>query len=171
MDLVVVTNPVAGPWRLAYGGAYYAARAARTLAALRPGFTLYRLLACGRVGARVRYVAVELHAKVMIVDDQWCTVGSANLNERSIHSEFEANVAIEDARFAQRLRVALMAEHLGLGPDDGRLADMAGAAALWRERAAANAAARRAGTLADGLAHPFEQQPAWRWLRGRARWF
>jgi phosphatidylserine/phosphatidylglycerophosphate/cardiolipin synthase-like enzyme len=107
----------------------------------------------------------------MVVDDEWATVGSANLNERSILSETEANVAIEDVDFARALRCRLMAEHLGLAEDDPRLVDQRAAAELWRQLSEDNAAARRRGELARGHAHPFAQQPSWEMLKGRARWF
>jgi len=171
MCLVVVTNEVATPFRFAYGGAYYTARAQEAIRQVRPDFELYQLLSRGLLRGAVRYRPIEVHAKVMIVDDEWCTIGSANLNERSIRSEAEANVAIEDERFAKQLRCALMAEHLGLSPEDPRLADLGKAASTFKQLAAQNAAARRAGVLASGHAHPFEQRPSWRWLRGRAEWY
>ncbi len=40
-----------------------------------------------------------LHAKVMIVDDKWMTVGSYNLNHLSDFSSIEANVEIIDPEF------------------------------------------------------------------------
>ena len=126
---------------------------------------------CGEVDGAVRYGPIYLHSKTMVVDDEWATVGSANINERSIFSDPEANVAVEDHAFARDLRCKLMAEHLGVAPDDPRLADPQEAAAFWHERVEENAAARRAHKLAPGHAHPFEQEPSWSLLRGRATWF
>jgi len=171
MELVVVTNRIQGPWRHAYGGAYHTAKMQQTIRKTRPSFQLYELLSCGLVDQRVCYRPIHVHAKVMIVDNEWLTVGSANLNERSIRSEAEANVAIEDEALATELRCRLMAEHLGLSPTDKRLADLNRCAALWRGLARRNAEARSRGQLADGHAHPFRQKPSLRALRGRAIWF
>ena len=57
---------------------------------------------------------IYVHAKVAIVDDRWCTVGSANLNGRGQQTDSEINVQVLDARVAQRLRLMLWAEHLRL---------------------------------------------------------
>jgi len=40
-----------------------------------------------------------LHAKVMLIDDCWVTVGSANLDLRSFHRNYEINVIIDDPDF------------------------------------------------------------------------
>jgi len=171
LQVIVVSNPVEGPLRFAYGAAYYTHLAQQKLRALRRDFTMYQLLSRGVVEGAVAYRPIEIHAKVMVVDDKWATVGSANLNERSIRFEAEANVAIEDRRFAKELRCRLMAEHMNLDDGDPRLEDYRVAIRLWRERANQNLAARERGELADGLAHPFEQAPSVKLLRGRSVWF
>lgn len=62
---------------------------------------------------------LNVHSKVMIVDDALLMVGSANLSERSLCTDTECNLAIEsrgDARIAAiiaGLRNRLLAEHLG----------------------------------------------------------
>ncbi|MEJ7741599.1 MAG: phospholipase D-like domain-containing protein [Nocardioidaceae bacterium] len=43
-----------------------------------------------------------VHAKIGIVDDQWLTVGSANLNEHSLFNDSEMNVVTCDAALARR---------------------------------------------------------------------
>lgn len=60
------------------------------------------------------YKPIYVHAKVAIVDDRWCTVGSANLNGRGFESDSELNAQVIDARVARRLRLRLWAEHLRL---------------------------------------------------------
>ena len=44
-----------------------------------------------------------LHAKTMVVDDNWATVGSANLDGRALALNYEANFAITDVAFAASL--------------------------------------------------------------------
>lgn len=58
------------------------------------------------------YRPVYVHAKVGIVDDQWLTVGSANLNNRGFGGDAEINISLADPRVAGDLRVALWTEHL-----------------------------------------------------------
>ena len=75
-------------------------------------FTLYTA-AQGKKGAWT-YKPIYVHAKVAIVDDQWFTVGSANLNGRGLEGDSELNVQVRDPELARALRLRLWAEHLGL---------------------------------------------------------
>ncbi|HEV7664831.1 MAG TPA: phospholipase D family protein [Chloroflexota bacterium] len=80
---------------------------------------------------------IYVHSKVIIVDDCYAAIGSANLNFRSQTSDTELQVAVVDdvtlastmngepvqvCRFAAELRQALWTEHLGL-MDGGTVAD------------------------------------------------
>ncbi|MFM2399032.1 MAG: hypothetical protein RL341_1189 [Pseudomonadota bacterium] len=49
------------------------------------------------------YTASFLHAKVAVVDDEWATVGSSNIDPFSLSLAREANVIVRDANFAQEL--------------------------------------------------------------------
>jgi phosphatidylserine/phosphatidylglycerophosphate/cardiolipin synthase-like enzyme len=82
---------------------------------------------------------IYVHAKVCIVDDEWMTIGSDNLNLRSWTHDSELTCAVvdPDGELPRRLRTSLWAEHLGLPEDDERLASVDGAADLWRERVGA----------------------------------
>jgi uncharacterized membrane protein YdjX (TVP38/TMEM64 family) len=67
---------------------------------------------------------LNVHSKVLVVDDEFLTIGSANLNNRSMGFDTECNLAIE-ARGDERIRQAirgfrhrLLAEHLGKDPED-----------------------------------------------------
>lgn len=53
-----------------------------------------------------------VHAKIGIVDDQWLTVGSANLNEHSLFNDSEMNVVSCDPTLARETRIRLWSEHL-----------------------------------------------------------
>jgi len=89
---------------------------------------------------------LNVHSKVLVVDDELCSVGSANFNNRSMGFDTECNIAIE-ARGEERIRRAiaglrhrLLAEHLGTQTD-----------------AVAAEAARQDGSLIgtiDALKHP-----------------
>ncbi len=53
------------------------------------------------------YHRSHLHAKVAVVDRQWSTVGSSNIDAFSLLLAREANVVVDDAAFAARLRASL----------------------------------------------------------------
>jgi phosphatidylserine/phosphatidylglycerophosphate/cardiolipin synthase-like enzyme len=55
---------------------------------------------------------VYVHAKLGIVDDEWMTIGSANLNEHSLFNDTEVNVATDDRRLVRATRLRLWSEHL-----------------------------------------------------------
>ena len=54
------------------------------------------------------YTKSFLHAKVAVVDGRWATVGSSNIDPFSLLLAREANVVVEDRRFAQELRESLL---------------------------------------------------------------
>ena len=57
-------------------------------------------------GVRIyEYTPAFLHAKVALVDDDWATVGSSNIDPLSLLLNLEANVVVRDAGFAQALSV------------------------------------------------------------------
>jgi phosphatidylserine/phosphatidylglycerophosphate/cardiolipin synthase-like enzyme len=60
------------------------------------------------------YRPIYVHAKVAVIDDQWSTAGSGNLNNRGMRDDTEMNVAVLDRGLSYSLRIRLWAEHLGL---------------------------------------------------------
>jgi phosphatidylserine/phosphatidylglycerophosphate/cardiolipin synthase-like enzyme len=73
-------------------------------------FTLAALCASRGEG---RYDEIYVHAKVMVVDDAWATVGSANIASRSFRHDTELNASFWHADAARALREALLATALG----------------------------------------------------------
>jgi phosphatidylserine/phosphatidylglycerophosphate/cardiolipin synthase-like enzyme len=71
-----------------------------------------RFLACTLYQAGPGARPVYVHAKVGIVDDEWLTVGSANLNEHSLFNDTEMNVVTHDPALAKATRLRLWSEHL-----------------------------------------------------------
>jgi len=55
------------------------------------------------------YQASYLHAKVAVVDGQWATIGSSNIDPFSLLLAREANLVIRDSGFSEALRASLMA--------------------------------------------------------------
>ena len=67
---------------------------------------------------------IDLHSKMMAVDDQYLRIGSANINNRSMGVDTECDLAVEAAGRAdveeaiRDLRYKLLAEHLGVTPEE-----------------------------------------------------
>jgi phosphatidylserine/phosphatidylglycerophosphate/cardiolipin synthase-like enzyme len=97
-------------------------RFAETFAALGrfPNFTLSGLAGLTADGTRT---PVYVHAKLMLVDDVWASIGSANLHRYSLHGNGELNAAIDAPAFVRAARVSLFEEHLGI--DTGDVDDVA----------------------------------------------
>lgn len=77
-----------------------------------------------------------VHSKMMVVDDQFAIIGSANLCRRSLTHDSEVTVGFYDpapASMARVLRVALWARHLNLDTPAGRqlLVNPVAAARYW----------------------------------------
>jgi len=99
---------------------------------------------------------VYVHAKVMLIDDAWATIGSCNLHANSLTGHSEMNASIWDPEVARALRCELLAEHLG--QDTAGIDDRA-ALCLYRETARANRRRRDASDFDwQGLA--FSLDPA-----------
>jgi len=105
-----------------------------------------RFLACTlhqRRGANPKPVYV--HAKIGIVDDEWLTLGSANLNEHSLFNDTEVNVVTWNAALARATRLELWAEHLERPADEIPADPSRAFDELWRPLAEEQLARRQAG--------------------------
>ncbi len=49
-----------------------------------------------------------LHAKVMLIDGKQAVIGSANIDQRSFHRNFEINFIIDDKAFGRQIQTALL---------------------------------------------------------------
>lgn len=100
----------------------------------------------GRAGPRPTYV----HAKTMLVDDAWVTIGSCNLHSNSLSGHTEMNAAIWDPKVSRALRCELLAEHLAHDTDGF---DDRAALRLFRQVAMHNRiGAAKQGINSQGLA-------------------
>ncbi len=69
---------------------------------------LYGSLLAGGVEI-VEYHKSFMHAKVAVIDDDWATVGSSNIDPFSFMLSREANIIVRDANFSAQLRHSLIA--------------------------------------------------------------
>jgi cardiolipin synthase A/B len=86
--------------------------------------------------------SVYVHAKIMLVDDAWATIGSCNLHRASLFANTEMNASFWDPKVVRALRCELLAEHLDR--PTGELDDRA-ALRLYRQVARDNRRRRDAG--------------------------
>ncbi|NTX02975.1 phospholipase D-like domain-containing protein [Myxococcus sp. CA040A] len=119
--LVLPRQPEALREQLAMGVAQV--RLLRTLErmALETGHTFRVYCSAGRNPETGADVFTYIHSKVMVVDDRFLTLGSANTTNRSLGLDSELNLSWESeeagdvvARAIRRVRVSLLAEHAGL---------------------------------------------------------
>jgi cardiolipin synthase A/B len=109
-------------------------------------FTLVGIAAPRHDGS---YEDIFVHAKICLIDDEWATIGSTNIANRSFHGDTELNASFWHPQTVRNLRRDLFSEHLGRDTDN--LDDRA-ALQLYRDIAQSNAACRRVGKPLDGLA-------------------
>ena len=55
---------------------------------------------------------VYVHAKIMLIDDAWATIGSCNLHNASLFANTEMNVSFWEPQIVRALRCELLTEHL-----------------------------------------------------------
>ena len=98
--------------------------------------------------------SIYVHAKAMLVDDAWATVGSCNLHSNSLSGHTEMNASVWDEDVVRALRCRLLQEHL---EEDTSLLNDRASLRRYREVARANALKRRDGNSdLQGLAVALE---------------
>ncbi|WP_322044367.1 phospholipase D-like domain-containing protein [Paraburkholderia sp. J67] len=81
-----------------------------------------RLCTSGSVSGKMAYREIYIHSKLMIIDDVFFTLGSANLNQRSMSVDSEINIAATGVEHATALRGNVFGMHSGgdINGDGGR---------------------------------------------------
>jgi cardiolipin synthase len=60
------------------------------------------------VGIKVfRYTKGLMHHKVMVIDDRFCTIGTANFDNRSFRLNFEVTMGVDDEAFTAEVATML----------------------------------------------------------------
>ena len=119
LQLVVITKPI-NEWL--DPGCAWSYRTSSQLAAAVPGrYHLLQLRAFDTVvtwgwdETESRFADIDTHSKLLIVDDVFMSVGSANKNNRGLIYEGEMSVAIKDATWVRDARRRVLQNLLGAG--------------------------------------------------------
>lgn len=116
----------------------------RRIQVRRPDFQLYALVVTEVSAGGVHAREVDIHAKLMMVDDVFLTLGSCNLHDRGFELEGEINLAVVDPALVRATRLRLWREHLA---GDPRLTgDIEADLLVWQEHADRNRDPNTAGT-------------------------
>lgn len=81
---------------------------------------------------------IYVHSKVMIVDDELLTIGSANTNPRSFYLDNELNISIQNKDLAKKLRIDLWREHLQMYSEQFDLIHSENFVAFWNKQIETN---------------------------------
>ena len=107
-----------------------------------------------------RYREIYIHSKLMFVDDVYTTLGSANLNARSMVGDSEFNICTESYTFTQAARKRVWGNLAGSDLDGKSCSREETALTFkdWKDRMQANMINRKDGNppVNDSFIHPFE---------------
>lgn len=140
--LIVVTKPdflteieADDWWKVASPSTHWSSKAFNIIKKVRSEFCLFYLQVFDRDSkSKPLFVPIDNHAKIMIVDDIWWTIGSCNINDRGFLYEGEINVSVLHKYSAKDLRRRLWTEHLGEPCPE----DISDATKLWLKHASLN---------------------------------
>lgn len=112
----------------------------------------------GMDGRRMRYREIYIHSKLLLVDDSFFSLGSANLNQRSMAVDSEINLATNDARRAKSLRQKIWGKLSGGTVDgkNGTPAEIAEAFGEWKITMKSNLQQKRVSKSMKGFLLPLE---------------
>ena len=104
------------------------------------------------------YREIYIHSKLMLVDDVFLTMGSANLNQRSMAVDSELNLATDNTVLARDLRERIWNQHSGqtISGGDGSKAEIAAAFKNWTFLMGKNKKRKDAGKFMTGFLLPLE---------------
>ncbi|MHA6827398.1 phospholipase D-like domain-containing protein [Ralstonia pseudosolanacearum] len=104
-----------------------------------------------------RYREIYIHSKLLMIDDSFFTLGSANLNLRSMAVDAEINVGTDDQAKSEDLRKRVWKLHTGGAHDggNGNPASIKETFVKWKKLMQDNATGRTKGDEPRGFLQPF----------------
>ena len=107
---------------------------------------------------RMAYREIYIHSKLMLINDSFFTLGSANLNARSMAGDSELNLGTNDRGQATSLRKTIWHQLSGgkIDGGDGSRKELKKAFDDWVQQADKNRGRRKEGELMVGFILPIE---------------
>lgn len=109
-----------------------------------------------------KYREIYIHSKLMIIDDAFFTLGSANLNLRSMAVDAEINIGCDDPLLSEKLRREVFAMHSGNSAQcdggDGSINSIGNTFILWKRLLTDNKVKRNEQKSPVGVLIPFEDK-------------
>lgn len=124
--------------------------------------SIARLRTSGVVGNQMAYREIYIHSKLMIIDDVFITLGSANMNQRSMSVDSEINFGATGSDWASKLRERVFTLLSGSAtPGSGNRDEALAVYNLWDGRMRDNRTIQKAGTdPMQGFILPFMDRRA-----------
>lgn len=146
---------------------YWTTESFERIRAVIPDFCLFYLQSSDvdYLGKRV-FKTIDLHSKIMIVDDEWYTIGSCNINDRGFETEGELNISVNH-NSAKDLRKSIFSKHLNEPCPD----DIADAIILWGEHCGYNYRAWKSNSKPKSFIYPFVQTGPVYEIPFSSKWF
>lgn len=109
-----------------------------------------------------KYREIYIHSKLMIIDDAFFTLGSANMNLRSMAVDAEINIGCDDPLLSEKLRREVFSLHSGNSEQcdggDGSSTSIANTFILWKRLLTNNKVKREEQNSLVGFLIPFEDK-------------
>ncbi|ONN67314.1 phosphatidylserine/phosphatidylglycerophosphate/cardiolipin synthase family protein [Herbaspirillum sp. VT-16-41] len=109
-----------------------------------------------------KYREIYIHSKLMIIDDAFFTLGSANLNLRSMAIDAEINIGCDDPGLSEKLRREVFAMHSnnaqGCSGGNGSTSEIQMTFNKWQDLLSDNSLKKNVQTPAQGFLMPFRDE-------------
>lgn len=123
--------------------------------------SIARLRTSGMVGNQMAYREIYIHSKLMIIDDVFVTLGSANMNQRSMSVDSEINFGATGQDWASKLRERVFSLlSAGATPGSGDRDTVPAVFDDWEKRMHDNLLAKMKGKAMQGFILPFDDRRA-----------
>ena len=141
-------------WKVASPSTYWTTESFDIIKDAIPDFSLFYFQSTFIDSNNKRvFVPIDLHAKIMIVDDEWYTIGSCNINQRGFETEGELNVSVQHPS-AKDLRIRIFSLHL----KEECPPDIDKAIKLWFDHSSVNYRAWKSNSNPKSFIFPFNQK-------------
>ncbi|MEQ5844344.1 MULTISPECIES: phospholipase D-like domain-containing protein [Paraburkholderia] len=123
--------------------------------------SIARLRTSGMVGNQLAYREIYIHSKLIIIDDVFVMLGSANMNQRSMTADSEINIAVQSEDSTTKLRGRIF-DLLSGGATSGggSFTQVSKSYDDWEKRMHDNLVAKMTGQNMSGFILPFEDHRA-----------